>query len=186
MTKITIDNQHVYRADGRVVPGVTGIIRAAGLMDAHGWNEYARARGSAAHKAVELYEQDDLDMASLDPVIAPYLDAWIAFKNQTGFKSETQEQLVFHPAYQYAGTLDMTGHIPGATVLVDIKTGAYQPWWALQTAAYNAVVKRRLRLSVELRNDGTYRMTEHTDKRDFQRFLACLTIAGTKSDWGIL
>jgi len=187
MNEVTIDENHVYHtADGRVVPGVTSIIRAAGLMgDTSHYTEYARERGKAVHAAVEMYEQDDLDPASLHPDIVPYLDAWIKFKRETGYKSETQEQIIYNPANQYAGMLDQTGLIKGYTCVLDLKTGVYSHWWALQTAAYNAVAKCKKRFSLELHNDGKYKLTEHTDKRDLQRFLACLTIAGTKQAWGI-
>jgi len=187
MNEVTIDENHVYHtADGRVVPGVTGIIRSAGLMgDTSYYTEYSRERGTAVHSAIEMLEQNDLDEATVDPVIVPYIEAWKAFKKETGYKSETQEQIVYNPTYQFAGTLDQTGFIGKHTCILDIKTGAHQRWWALQTWAYNSVAKRQKRLSVELKPDGKYRMTEHTDKRDLQRFLACLTIAGTKQAWGI-
>jgi len=187
-TGVTIDDQHVYHTDdGRVMPGVTSIIRAAGLMgDTSHYTEYARERGKAVHAAVEMHEQDDLDPASLHPDIVPYLDAWKLCKHDTGFESETQEQIIFNPTYQYAGTLDLAGFIGNDTAVIDLKTGVHAHWWALQTAAYNAVAKCKKRFSLELHNDGKYKLTEHTDKRDFQRFLACLTIAGTKQSWGIL
>jgi len=70
---VTIDEHPVYRDGERVVPGVTGIIRAAGLMDVTGFNDYARDRGTAVHKAIELYERGTLDVDSLDEVITPYL-----------------------------------------------------------------------------------------------------------------
>lgn len=178
---VTMDENHVYRDEsGRVVPGVTGIIRACGLMDDHGWNDYARDRGTAAHKAIELYERGTLDPASLDPVIAPYLDGWIAFKNNTGYESDTLEQVIFSPIYRYAGTLDQTGFIGKHTCVLDIKTGGKQAWWALQTAAYNAVAKRTARYSLQITGDGTWKLTQHKDKNDIRVFLACLTVAGWK------
>lgn len=182
MNTVTIDENHVYHdAKGRVVPGVTGIIRACGLMDDHGWNYYARDRGTAAHKAIELFERGTLDADSLDPVIIPYLDAWLEFKNQTGYASDTIEQIVYNPVYRYAGTLDQTGFIGGKNCVLDIKTGARQTWWAIQTAAYNAVAKRQERYSLELRDDGSWKLTKHTDKNDWRVFLACLTVAGWKA-----
>ncbi len=185
MNEITIDENHVYHdGAGRVVPGVTGIIRACGLMDENGWNDYARERGTAVHKAIELYEQADLDAASLDQVIIPYLDGWIAFKNDTGYESDTLEQMIYSPTYRYAGTLDQTGFIRCKTCVLDIKTGSFQPWWALQTAAYNAVAKAQERYSLELRTDGTWKLIKHTDKNDWRVFLACLTVAGWRAGRG--
>ena len=176
---VTIDENHVYHdSAGRVVPGVTGIIRACGLMDSFGWNDYARDRGTAVHRLIELGERGTLDPASVDPVIIPYWDGWIAFKADTGYQSDTLEQLIFHPVYRYAGTLDQTGVMAGRTCVLDLKTGPYQPWWALQTAAYNAVAKKQDRYSLHINGDGKWKLHKHENKRDFSVFLACLTVAG--------
>lgn len=184
---ITIDSNHVYRnAGGRIVPGVTSIIRSAGLMgDTSYFTDFARDRGTAVHLAIELLEQDDLDRSSLDDVTSPYVEAWERFKSEAGYVSEKQELKIHNKTYNYAGTADQVGNIGKDTVLIDIKTGVYQKWWALQCAAYNEVTKCKRRLSVELKNDGSYRMTEHTDKLDFQRFLACLTVHNIKKSWGL-
>lgn len=182
---ITMDAGHVYRDDaGRVVPGVTGIIRSCGLMNESGWNDYARDRGTAVHKAVELYERGTLDMDALDPVITPYLDAWVAFKNQTGYVAVECEQVLYHHVHRYAGTLDQIGVLRDKSLVLDIKTGTQQAWWAIQTAAYNAVAKREERYSLELRGDGTWKLIQHTDKRDINVFLACLTVAGWRAGRG--
>ena len=182
---VTIDESHVYHdSAGRVVPGVTGIIRACGLMDENGWNDYARDRGRAVHKAVELYERGTLDPDSLDPAIVPYLAAWVEFKEQTGYVALECEQIVFHPIYRYAGTLDQVGVLDSKSAVVDLKTGAQAAWWGVQTAAYNAVAKRRVRYSLELKGDGTWRLVQHTDKRDINIFLACLTVAGWRAGRG--
>jgi len=181
--EITLDDKHVYRVAGRVVPGVTGIIKACGLMDLTWATDYARDRGTAVHRAVELYEQGDLDIDTLDPKLALYLAAWVGFRMDTGYRSTTQEQIVHNKTYNYAGTLDQTGTIDGKTCLIDIKTGVFQHWWAIQTSSYNAVAKCKRRLSLELHGDGKYKIIEHTDKRDWPRFLACLTVAGMKEAW---
>jgi len=175
---ITLDKDHIYRdSAGRVVPGVTGIIRACGLMDSTGWSDYARDRGTAVHKAIELYERGTLDSRSLSPVVVPYLDNWIAFKNQTGYRCIETEKRVYHKLYRYAGTLDQIGEMQGRSCVLDIKTGAYQRWWALQTASYNGVVKCQDRYSLELRGDG-WKLHKHENKNDWRVFQACLTVAG--------
>jgi len=178
--EITIDEKHVYRLAGRIIPGVTSIIKACGLIDLQWATKRDMDRGTAVHRAVHLYELDDLDERSLDPVVPPYLAAWKAFKAETGYVSATYEQMIYHPTYQYAGTLDQTGTLNGRTCLIDLKTGACQPWWKWQGAAYNAIAKMQDRYSLELHDDGKWKLIPHTDKRDFQRFLACLTVAGMK------
>lgn len=179
---VTIDAEHVYHdAQGRIVPGVTGIIRACGLMNSFGWNDYARDRGTAVHLAIQLFERGTLDTETLDPVIVPYLNGWHGFKCDTGYECEASEQIIFNPTYRYAGTLDQIGFIGRKTCVLDIKTGAAQPWWALQTAAYNAVAGRQERYSLELRADCTWKLLQHTEKNDLRIFLACLTVSGWKA-----
>jgi len=185
--KITIDENHVYRVDGRLVSGsVTGIIRDAGLMDTSWFTPYSATRGTAVHKAVEYYEQGDLDESRLDPAIVPYLAGWKMFKAETGYQSEQLEQMIFHPIYQFCGTLDQTGAMDGQSCIMDIKTGIYQAWWALQTAAYNSVVKAKRRLSVQLTDQGKYKVTEYKGKTDWQKFLAAMTVAGTRREFGMI
>lgn len=183
--EITFDEEtHTYTdARGRVVPGVTGIIRACGLMDTQWSNEWYMQRGLAVHRAVELDEKGDLDEASLDPLVVPYLDAWRRWRADSGYVSTAQELRIYHPVYRYAGTLDQTGILNGQTCLVDIKTGAYQPWWALQTAAYNAVAKCRYRYSLELHGDRKYKLVQHKKTTDLQAFLACLTVFNLRNEY---
>src|SRR5690606_20318453 len=87
-------DNHEYRHRGVVVPSVTQILGSLVDMSAIPQDklEYARARGQAVHLACELYDQDDLDMASLDEVIVPYLEAWIKFKKEAGFIVSSIEQ----------------------------------------------------------------------------------------------
>jgi hypothetical protein len=185
--EITIDENHVYRVDGRVVSGtVTGIIRDAGLVDAAWFSECSATRGTAVHKAVEYYEQGDLDESSLDQAIAPYMDGWRLFVAETGYQSRELEQMIYHPIYQFCGTLDQTGIMDGQTCVLDIKTGAAQPWWALQTAAYNSIAKCRRRLSVQLTDEGKYKVTEHKEMTDWQKFLAAMTVAGMRREFGLI
>lgn len=176
--------RHVYTdSQGREVPSVTGIISAGGLIDTKWSTAWHMERGTAVHRAVELFEQGDLDEGSLDPVIVPYLDAWHRFRAETGYVSNALEQRIYNPVYRYAGTLDQIGIMQDRTCLVDLKTGTCQRWWALQTAAYNAVAKCRDRYSLELHGDGTYRLIQHTKKTDFQAFLACLTVYNLQQEY---
>ena len=91
---------------------------------------------------------------------------------------------IYHPVYRYAGTLDQVGILNDKSALIDIKTGAYQPWWALQTAAYNAVSKCHYRYSLELHGDGKYKLIQHKKTTDLQAFLACLTVFNLKQQYG--
>jgi hypothetical protein len=125
-----------------------------------------------------MYDRDDLDMDTLDPVLAPYVRAWIAFRNDAGFMPASVEKIIHNRTYGYAGTLDVVGKIPGASNwLIDRKTGTAQSWSALQTAAYAECFNEPHRRGVvELDGEGKYRLIEHKDRNDIKVFLAALAV----------
>lgn len=179
---ITLDSNHVYHDEsGAEVPGVTSILRAAGLIDDRFFDEYSRDRGSLVHQACAMYDRDDLDMDALDPVLAPYVLGWARFRWESGFVPSLIESIVFNEHRFYAGTLDRTGDMNSFNWLLDIKSGAVQPWTALQTMAYSACIGgAHKRGAVELRDDGTYKFTEYKDRADWQIFLSALAIVNWK------
>ena len=69
---------HVYTLNGRVVPGVTEIVRAT----VPGWqaSEWYLQRGRALHKAVELWNKGTLDEATVAPEIEGRFRAWKLFR----------------------------------------------------------------------------------------------------------
>ncbi len=184
MTELTFEPvEHVYRANGVIVPSVTQILE---ILD-ECWRvppdalRRAADLGTAVHLACELDDRDDLDEDTLDPIVAPYLAAWRRFRLETGFAPEMVEQRVFHPSYQYAGTLDRVGTVAGKRSVLDIKSGESWPSHGPQTAAYQQALlaageKTVSRCAVYLRADGTYRLQALTGKSDWAVFLACLTI----------
>ena len=158
--------EHVYRLNGQVVPSVTQILSQRRLyLGNEWWTEEARARGTAAHIATQLYDEGDLDMGTLAPEIAPYLDAWVQFLADSRFEVVMNEQKLASLTHGFAGTLDRFGRIDGKGVLVDIKTGQWQPAYALQLAGYHYLLTETGEtparyLCVSLRADGTYRTKE--------------------------
>lgn len=141
---------HEYRrSDGRRVPGVTEILSAVGVStdfeELGGRSpatrdaiERKRALGHALHADAHAYDDDDLDLDTVDPTVRPYLDAWIEFRANTGIRPLVRERLVYHPSWLYAGTLDGLFVTPlDRIVLVDIKTGnPTDSGCQWQTAAY--------------------------------------------------
>jgi len=175
---------HTYRFDGAVVPSVTQIL--APLNDLSFVDpqvlEYKRQLGTAVHKATELYDLGDLDEDSLAPVIRPYLDAWIRFRREKPFEILGMEQKVYHPLHRYAGTYDRMISMDGRRGPLDIKTGETLPGYGPQTAAYKAASEaetgERLtgRWTIQLRDDGTYRLHTKADADDWPVFLSCLNL----------
>ncbi|WP_313818749.1 PD-(D/E)XK nuclease family protein [Cupriavidus sp.] len=175
---------HTYTADGVVIPSVTQIL--APLNDLSFIKpdvlQYKRELGTAVHKATELYDQGELDEATVPAVVQPYLDGWIRLRAELSFEILGMEERVFHPAHRYAGTYDRLVLLDGKRCIWDLKTGGMFPSYGPQTAAYKNAVEKASgervegRFTVELRDDGTYRLHEMTDPEDWPVFLGCLAL----------
>lgn len=186
------DNKHEYKLDGVVVPSVTSIIKF--LDDYSGVPqeimEYTSNRGRAVHLATALDDQDNLDYATVDDAVFPYLDAWRSFRRDTGFKPTHIEQCVYSVKYKYAGTIDRIGTIgtnrrDTVKCLIDIKTCAVvMPSAGPQTAAYLTAANECLDLSsraiiryvVQLRNNGTYVLHRKPSMLDAGIFTSALRL----------
>lgn len=178
------ETTHTYRLDGRKIPSVTTIIKAAGLIDDIWFNEAATWRGSVVHKCCELDCKGKLDESTVDPGAAGYLEGWRKWKRETGFRPVVVEQMDYHSDLFYAGTPDRVGFVcQGEPCVVDIKTGPAQKWHAIQLAAYRMFLGqagnsyRRFGISVHV--NGTYTQTEYTVQAlpvDWAAFLSCQNI----------
>lgn len=180
---LTFDEErHEYRMLGAVVPSVTQILRplsdfsgvAKAVLDAK------RDLGQRVHLACQLSDEDDLDEASVEPDVAPYLAAWRKFRRETGAQVLLNEVQVAEPMLLYAGTLDRVLLLNGAKWLVDLKTCISTPIAVgPQTAAYQRALGDASvthRGALRLRPDGTYRLDALTGADDWACFMACLTL----------
>lgn len=180
--------RHEYRLGGRVVPSTTQVLRAAGFIGRSFASDYSRRRGEYVHLACHLHDRGVLDEESLDPVIAPYLQAYRSFLEATKFDVLLSEEPLVSVSHRFGTTPDKLGIFKGVPALVEIKTGIVQPWVALQTAAQELAVKDRFpeyrkaklrRYALGLRPDGTYLITgpfdNKSDREVFLGALACHT-----------
>jgi len=188
---------HRYELDGVTVPSVTGVLKAAGLIDFSGIPadtlEAARRRGTAVHQAICYYNENDLNVEqfAIDyPDFAGYLLAWINFCAMRSFVPVLNERRVASRLHQIAGTLDCLGTLDGAGALIDFATGsAADACKQLQTAAYLGLAHEWAdddpaiglfldahpiirRYAVELKADGRFNLQPYTAPSDFREFLA--------------
>lgn len=193
-----------WRADGVEVPHVTAVLSAVGVcadfddLVASGGPrgraiEHARLRGTAVHMDCHAYDDNDLDWATADPRIVPYVEAWAQVRETYRLVPISRERQVYHPTFVYTGILDGVFRIaptPERRVLIDLKTGNPDDAAAhLQTAAY-AEAWRAMhgddealeRWAVWLRPGRTvpYTIVNYSTRpeaaADFGKFLACLTV----------
>ena len=174
---------HVYtlrNEDGtewRRLPSVTEIIKSVGLINFTGIDSEILSRaadfGTAAHQACHLDDLGDLDEQSLDENLKPYLKAWRAFKGDMVF--DAIEQPLYHPVWGFAGTPDRIKE----NTIWDLKTGTtVYPSTAIQLAGYAilADIPTARRLAVQLLPTGKFKVTEYTDRKDREIFLAALAV----------
>lgn len=159
------DTHQYFDESGIEIPGITAILKSAGLINygeksSELFSEDYMLRGKAAHKAVELYSKKSLDESTVDETIAPYLNAYKKFEKDTGYVSKVAELLVWHPQRRYATQIDNIGHLDKNLILLEIKTGSFQPWHKLQVAGQRACLvdemKTKKDFVLELKDNETY------------------------------
>lgn len=186
--------RHEYTRDGVLLPHVTGILRDLvdlSMVPAREL-EYARLRGQATHRAVELFHSPDgLDYTSLSPPVLRRFAHYRRFLEVSGFLPIMAETIVEHRELGYAGKLDLYGTFPAhaswlagggrSLALIDIKTGIVEPMAGPQTAAYQhalmtqdpeAALAERFALWL---GEGGYLLIPLYNPRDWPNFLNRLT-----------
>ena len=146
---------YVYRhANGSIVPGVTGTLRAAGILDfsmiPQDVLQAAAHRGTAVHQAMHYFAKGTLDTSSLDPMIAGYVAAGIRFHEESDLTVAHAEQVCYNPTYHYAGMYDLDCVIAGELWLIDYKSGIVLDGHRAQLAAYTNCLAAPAALSESL------------------------------------
>lgn len=187
--------EHVYRlhdaatpaAWGAVLPSVTQTLQLAAVIDDTYYTEEHRTRGRYVHRMIVFDESESVDESTVDSRLRGYLDAYRRFKRETQpGHCELIEQPLCDPILRVAGTPDQVRIFGGQLALIDHKTGSPLSAHRLQTAAYEHLVRGALkcgplkRYCLYLQASGRYRLEEHTDRRDFAVFKACLSVAHFK------
>ena len=106
---LTFDEpRHSYAWNGVVVPSVTQIISAV-LGDRYPETaavKFASDRGTTVHETIALDLAGNLDEASVDPQVAPYLAAARLFMRECDFQPTRWEERLYSSQYGFAGTVD--------------------------------------------------------------------------------
>jgi hypothetical protein len=172
------EQDHSYTVEGVRYPSVTQILAALGFYgDAVKYfTEQSRDRGSFVHRIIQYHLAGELDEETIDPALRGYFDAWLGFERDTGFTAHTIEQPMFCSVNLFAGTPDLIGELRRDSI-IDIKTGDPGPAAALQTAAYEILYGKSVsRFSLQLKQDGKYKLTAYQEYTDRKIFLAALSV----------
>ena len=187
---------HTYSYQGVGLPGVTEILRSAGVVNSQWYTEESRERGSMVASATEHFDRG-MDLAkvqeSIDRVcgdLADYvkgcLTGWTEFLVNTECEIQWVERRVMNFDWMYAGTLDRRLWLNGDDVVIDIKTGSIAAWHQIQTAAYAECIGPNLRRGcVYLKPEGTYTYRPHGATEGRDAWYAAVTLHHWKRNNGV-
>lgn len=185
-------DSHVYTLGERMLPSVTEILKGAALVNDQWWTDAGRWRGSAVHNACWYDDQDDLDEASLDSVLRPYVDAYRKFKVETGFVPSDIETPIYNDLLGYAGTPDRIGKLgDGRLCVPDLKSGASSKVTRYQTVAYASCLpspRKYVRMEVRLQPNGKYSLQVYEPKdyqKDFDNWQSILRVFHLRRELGL-
>ena len=128
MSELKLDQvTHTYTLDGRRIDGLTSTIAEAGLIRSSDLG-YLK-KGTAVHRATELWDKGTLDESTVHPDIIGYLESWKCFRKDQNYTPLYIEKSLFDSIYLYAGTVD---RLP----LLDLKSGSKEAFHKWQLAGY--------------------------------------------------
>ena len=171
------DEKHIYRVDGKVVPGVTEILADNKLIDLFGIPvpalEKARALGTEVHSVSEHFDKGSLKVETIDPAIVPYFTAYLKFLKENKVEILEIENFVYSKTWKYCGQIDRVVQIGKKKGIIDLKSTTGMPAFVtIQTALYGVAYeeytgnKIDFRWAVQLKPDGTYKLFPHEEKTD--------------------
>lgn len=118
------DQGHKYTLDGEEVPSVSELCRFLSREVYGTVAQYtldrAAERGTMVHKACEAL--DVYGKVEVTDDIAPYVQAYLKFRQEHEIKWSMVERSIAHQKERYAGTIDRYGELDGLKSLVDLKT----------------------------------------------------------------
>lgn len=186
MAKVELDQAtHTYRVGGKVISGITGLLRDAGIIKGVDYgSDEALWRGKLIHKALEYLNKGTLNWDTVDNEIEPYIRAYQQFQMDTGFKPRSWENSLYHPQLKYCGTYDVEGPAYNDDHwLVDTKTGltslAMSDWVGIQTAAQALLLPNSTkykRFGLKLTSEGKYNLIRYEDPEDYNAFVAIIAL----------
>lgn len=186
------ETHEYFNAHRARVPSVTQILEGVGLVDySHVREEVLEHKaeiGDAAHKACHYHDEGDLNIATVDPVVLPYVNAWLLFRQEAKFTPELIEHkgIAAVDGMEYGFTLDRLGMFNGRPVLIEIKcTAGVEISWGPQLAGYELALRPTTRMAlrriaVHLKPNGKYSLIEYNDAKDYQVFKWALGVESWK------
>lgn len=172
--------RHEYRDGDTLIPSVTQILAASGLINDRWYSEESRELGSAVHTLCERYANGErFDDTGRELEGLEYVNAFSAWMRDTRAYAIMTECIIDHVlnGHRYAGKFDLLAEIGGKRVLIDLKTGAKAKWHHAQIAAYSLAMNPDRGAVLYLRAGGTYKEDRLTGTEmvvGIEKFKECL------------
>lgn len=178
-------DKHEYRnpQTNAIIPTVTQVLHGTGIYpDFACVNQWYADRGTMVHKACALIIAGKLDRSSLDPRIRGFVRSFEIWLDESRFQAAASELIIHNEVLGVAGTADLVGLIGDVPWLPDIKCGAYERGYNIQTAGYASPFKtpnpyqfKRGSLHLD-EQGGRPRMVPHKELSDLKIFDAACTL----------
>jgi hypothetical protein len=143
---------------------------------------FAQQRGRVVHQAIEQMVYACFDPSTFPEESQPYLDAYGYFLQDSGFEPKYSEIEIRSERWRYRGHPDLIGFLGQQRVVIDAKSGMAKRV-EYQLAGYRIAWNEERptepihsAMSLQLRRDGSYRMTEHDMTEAEPVFCAAATV----------
>ncbi|MDE2099521.1 MAG: hypothetical protein KGL39_19875 [Patescibacteria group bacterium] len=175
--KITLDEHHIYKADGIIYPSTNEILNLY-FPPSEWYTEEGREKGTKRHKWYEAIAQGLELENEPDPRIAGAVAGFRKFWADAKPTYLFSEQPFVDPI-GVGGKPDLVCILNGRLSIVDYKPKNKNKRTPLQTAAYFHNLRANGHMILdryELRLlDGDYRLEAHQDKNDIYRWLTMVS-----------
>ena len=165
------ESDQTYRdKNGVIIPRISWILK--GIPEYEGnFNANNQEWGKARHMVTQLYDEKDLNEATVEDGLKPALEAWKAFVLKAEFQPLLIEQPLMHQKLRFAGRPDKYGLCFGLPSIVEIKPKYINKRVQFQTAAQKLLIedlgyKVDWRYSLHLSDSGSYNLEPHDNWRD--------------------
>lgn len=150
-----IEEDHKFIVDGSEKPSVTRLLKDEGFVPYTTSDKWYSEFGVISHSMINLDLKNDLDTSSIPKILIPTFQQWEKFKADYKhlFPVEDAQGLLaerpmYHDIYDYCGIPDLPLTDGSKIFLFDVKNSKhYQRYWDLQVVGYDALIRRKLKMS---------------------------------------
>jgi len=185
---------HSYALDGAEIPGITRVMRDLGCNPYYRADPVYRARGKAVHQCSMWVNHGEWDRDETDPRIVPYVDGWVRFVADYGYRSVGGEEPVCSRVMRVACTPDDWGptRLESGLWLIERKSGTIPPLVGVQLAGQAHMLAEDRGLKVEklavvcLPGDGSYEVKFFSQAEYHQKYLSMVKFWYAKKEAKLL